>query len=371
MSELRTPAASGAILGTAEAATAAVAARIARWRALAADRSGANPFIPMAEAGLFEIGLPGGDAALDSYGAIAQAERAIAASTGELGLATAFAGRQLIARFFIAGFADAAQRGELVPRIASGRGWAAVAISEPGAGAHPKHLQTTAEQRADGYVINGRKAWITNGPVADLFLVLAITGVEQGRKRYGLFLLPRGTEGLTLTPMPSLDVLKPASHCELSFENCVVPASARIGTMPDAYPAMALPFRDLEDTVATATTVGFLDWLLHTVAARIANSEEHALTLGRLAGLLSLAQAGSAAAVQALDSGEPPNGARVIGVRSLARMLVEELRALLPPDRIDDQLTRSLAAFDVLANVAREPRKQRQIALGQSLWSNQ
>jgi len=52
-------------------------------------------------------------------------------------------------------------------------------------------------------------------------------------------------------------------------------------------------------------------------------------------------------------------------------MLVEELRALLPPDRIDDQLTRSLAAFDVLANVAREPRKQRQIALGQSLWSNQ
>ncbi|NEW95714.1 acyl-CoA dehydrogenase [Rhodopseudomonas sp. BR0G17] len=371
MSELRTPGASGATLGTTEAATAAVAARIARWRALAADRSGTDPFIPMAKAGLFEIGLPGGDAVLDSYGAIAQAERAIAASTGELGLATAFAGRQLIARFFIAGFADAVQRGELVSRIASGRGWAAVAISEPGAGAHPKHLQTTAEQRADGYVINGRKAWITNGPVADLFLVLAITGVEQGRKRYGLFLLPRGTAGLTLTPMPSLDVLKPASHCELSFENCVVPASARIGTMPDAYPAMALPFRDLEDTVATATTVGFLDWLLHTVAARIANSEENALTLGRLAGLLSLAQAGSAAAVEAVDSGEPPNGARVIGVRSLARMLVEELRALLPPDRIDDQLTRSLAAFDVLANVAREPRKQRQIALGQSLWSNQ
>ncbi|QLH69938.1 acyl-CoA dehydrogenase family protein [Rhodopseudomonas palustris] len=367
MTELRTPDAPVAT----QATIAAVAERIARWRTRTVDQSGGDPFAPMAQAGLFEIGLPDGDAALDSYGAIAQAEQAIAAATGELGLATAFAGRQLIARFFIAGFASAAQRSELVPRIASGRGWAAVAISEPGAGAHPKHLQTTAEQQGDGYVINGRKAWITNGPVADLFLVLAITGVEQGRKRYGLFLLPRGTAGLTLTPMPSLDVLKPASHCELSFENCVVPASARIGAMPDAYPAMALPFRDLEDTVATATTVGFLDRLLRTVAVQIERSDEHALTLGRLAGLLALAQAGSAAAVRALDSGEAPNGARVIGVRSLARILVDELRALLSPDRIDDQLTRSLAAFDVLANVAREPRKQRQIALGQSLWSNQ
>jgi acyl-CoA dehydrogenase len=355
----------------AAAAGDAVAGRIARWHAIAQDQHGDDPFVPMAQAGLFAIGLPGGDAALDSFGAIAQAEQAIAAATGQLGLATAFAGRQLIARFFIAGFADEAQRSDLLPRIAAGHCWAAVAISEPGVGAHPKHLATTAERRNDQFVISGRKAWITNGPVADIFLVLAITGVEDGRKRYGLFVVPRSTPGLTMTPMPSLDVLRPASHCELTFDSCAVPASARIGGERDAYPAMALPFRDVEDTVATATTVGFLDWLVRTTAARIENNDDNALRLGRLAGLASLAEAASRAAVQALDHREPQVPARLIGVRALAAGIVDEVRTMLASAPPDDPMTRALAAFDVLANVAREPRKQRQIALGQSLWSIQ
>jgi len=354
----------------AQAATDAVAARIARWRQIPEDHRGDDPFAPMAQAGLFEIGLPGGDGAFDSYAAIANAERALVATTGQLGLGAAFAGRQLIARFFIAGFAGDAQGGALLRRIAAGQAWAAVAISEPGAGAHPKHLQTTAERRGDDYAISGRKAWITNGPVADVFLVLAITDIEQGRKRYGLFVVPRDTPGLTMTPMPSLDVLAPASHCELAFDGCVVPASARIGQMRDAYPAMALPFRDVEDTVATAATAGFLDWLLRAAATRLERSEDNALKLGRLAGLVSLAEAASVAAVDELDRRDPPVPARLIGVRAIAASLVDEVRALLAPAPADDPITRALAAFDVLANVAREPRKQRQIALGHSLWSD-
>ena len=180
---------------------------------------------------------------------------AIAAVTGELGLAMAFSARQLTARFFIGGFADQAQREQWLPRIAAGQQWAAIAISEPGAGAHPKHLQTSAEITADGVRLRGRKAFITNAPVADLFLVLAIVAVHDGRKRYGLFAVPHGTPGLTVTPMRSLDVLAPASHGELNFDDCLLPADARIGTMADAYPAMALPFRDLEDTIEAAHRV--------------------------------------------------------------------------------------------------------------------
>ena len=67
----------------------------------------ADPFGQMARAGLFQIGLPGAGAALDSYRAIATAEQAMAAKTGLLGLASAFAARQMTARFFIAEFADA------------------------------------------------------------------------------------------------------------------------------------------------------------------------------------------------------------------------------------------------------------------------
>src|ERR1700754_4727358 len=130
-----------------------LAARIDQWWSIAKGDVLADPFGAMAKAGLFRIGLPGAGAALDSYRAIAVAEQAIAAKTGLLGLASGFAARQMIARFFIAGFANAEQRATWLPRIAAGEICTAVAISEPGAGAHPKHLQTTAEPHGKGFVI--------------------------------------------------------------------------------------------------------------------------------------------------------------------------------------------------------------------------
>lgn len=347
-----------------------VAGRINDWWSLAKQDILADPFGAMAKAGLFQIGLPGAGAELDTYRAISIAERAIAAKTGLPGLASAFAARQMTARFFIAGFADAALRAIWLPRIAAGQVCAAISISEPGAGAHPKHLQTTAELHGNGFVVRGRKAWVTNGPIADVFLVLAAIAVEDGRKRYGLFLIPKETPGLKIKPMPALDALAPSSHGELELDGCQVPATARVGDMPDAYPAMALPFRDVEDTVGTANVAGLLSWLLERSAAHIEQSEENALRLGRIAGLVSLVQAANQLAVAALDGDGQDVPARVIGIRLLARDIVGEIRELLAQTNpADDAIAGALAAFDLLASVAREPRKVRQIRLGNSVWS--
>ena len=117
--------------------------------------------------------------------------------TGLLGAGGAWTGRQVVARFFIAGFGDAEQRATWLPRLASGEYAASVAISEPGVGAHPKHLTTRAEQDADGFRITGEKAWVTNGPIAAVFVVLAVMAIENQRKRYGAFLVPRETPGLS------------------------------------------------------------------------------------------------------------------------------------------------------------------------------
>ncbi len=345
-----------------------IASRIDGWWASAKHDILTAPFAGMAQAGLFQIGLPGAGAALDSYRAIAAAEQALAAKTGLLGLASAFAARQMAARFFIGGFANQAQRETWLPRIAAGEVCTAIAISEPGAGAHPKLLKTTAESRGAGFVLRGAKAWVTNGPVADLFLVLAVVAVEQGRKRYGLFMVPKETTGLSIRPMKALDTLLPATHCELELDGCELPASAQIGDLPDAYPVMAMPFRDVEDTVGTANVAGLLDWLLVKAATHIEPTEENALRLGRIAGLVSLVQAASRLAVAALDGEGDDVPARVIGVRLLARDIVGEIRELLgqgaPPD---EAVARALAAFDMLASVAREPRKVRQIRLGNSI----
>lgn len=346
-----------------------VARRIDRWWESAGRDLLTDPFGAMAQAGLFQIGLPGAGAALDSYRAIAAAEQAIAARTGLLGLASAFAARQMAARFFIAGFADGDQRAWL-PRIAAGEVCTAIAISEPGAGVHPKLLKTTAKSRGAGFVLSGGKAWVTNGPVADLFLVLAVTAIEDGRKRYGLFLVPKATAGLSVKPMPALDTLAPASHCELELGECEVPATARIGKMDDAYPAMALPFRDVEDTVGTANVSGLLSWLLNKTAAQVERTEDNALRLGRIAGLVSLVHAASRLAVEALDGEGQEEPARIIGVRLLARDIVGEIRKLLAQGQPQDEaVAGALAAFDLLASVAREPRKVRQIRLGNSIGS--
>jgi acyl-CoA dehydrogenase len=345
-------------------------ARIDHWWSIAKGDVLADPFGAMAKAGLFQIGLPGAVAALDSYRAIAEAEQAIVAKTGLLGLASGFAARQMIARFFIRGFANAEQRATWLPRIAAGEVCTAVAISEPGVGAHPKHLQTTVEPHGTGFVIRGRKAWVTNGPVADVFLVLCVIAVEDGRKRYGLFLIPKEAAGLKTKPMPALDALAPATHCELELEGCEVPASAQVGTMPDAYPAMARPFRDVEDTVGTANLVGLLNWLLERTATRIERTEETTLRLGRIAGLISLVDAASRLAVAALDGEGQDVPARTIGARLLARDIVGEIRELLAQGpSADDAITPALAAFDMMATVAREPRKVRQIQLGNSIGS--
>ena len=347
-----------------------VAGRIDVWWASARHDLLADPFGQMVRARLFQIGLPGAGAALDSYGAIAFAEQAIVARTGLLGLASAFAARQVIARFFIRGFANQDQRAAWLPRIAAGEVCTAVAISEPGAGAHPKHLQTAAESRGAGYILRGRKAWVTNGPVADLFLVLAVVAVEDGRKRYGLFMVPKGTPGLVTKPMAALDALAPATHCELELDGCEVPESARIGDVPDAYPAMALPFRDIEDTVGTANVSGLLSWLLEKSAGQLARDDDNALRLGRIAGLVSLVQAASRLAVAALDGEGVDDPAGIIGVRLLARDIVGEIRELLAQgEGADDAVARALAAFDMLSTVAREPRKVRQIRLGHSIGS--
>ena len=80
--------------------------------------------------------------------------------------------------------------------------------------------------------------------------------------------------------------------------------------------------------------------------------------------------AASRLAVEALDGEGPEVPARVIGVRLLARQIVDEIRELLVQGApADESIARALAAYDLLSSVAREPRKVRQARLGNSLWS--
>ncbi|MBT4488900.1 MAG: isovaleryl-CoA dehydrogenase, partial [Rhodospirillaceae bacterium] len=126
----------------------------------------------MGQAGLMAIAIPreyggrGGD-----YRALALTLETLADAGGCQGVAISWMSHALNARLHILGQGTDAQRAQYLSNMAAGRHTACMAISEPGAGAHPKKLSTRAEMAGDDVVLNGEKTFLTNGPLADLFLV--------------------------------------------------------------------------------------------------------------------------------------------------------------------------------------------------------
>jgi len=290
-----------------------------------------------------------------SYAAIAREKAALVERTGLLG--EGLFGSQVVARFFINGFGTAAQRDAWQSRIAS------VAISEPRAGAHPKLLTTRAEPQGDGFSITGEKAWVTNGPLADVFIVLAITSVEDGRKRYSMFLVPRDTPALSIDEAEQYRALAPSRHCGVKLDGCYVPSSALLGSMGTAYETMALPFRDVEDAVGTFGLLGAFRF----VTSRLAAGDDAALSLGGLVGLTAVFAEAATAVLGALDAEELDKQAPAsIGLRVLAGEMLQRARAhreaFGPAD--EPALDRAFADLDTALSVARGPREVRQARLG-------
>jgi acyl-CoA dehydrogenase len=303
----------------------------------------------------------------DGYAAIARGEAALVERTGLLGQGGAWAGRQMVARYFIAGFGDEAQRTMWLPRIASGECVAAVAISEPRVGAHPKLLAARADSDGDGFRITGEKAWVTNGPLAALFIVFAVMAIEHGRKRYGAFLIPRHTPGLSITEMPEYRALAPSRHCGLVLDGCHVPQSALLGPAGTAYEAMALPFRDVEDAVGSFGLLGAFRSLLSYFARQNLAGDDVALSLGGLAALTAVFAVTADSVVTALDAGQlARQSAALVGLRVLAAELLARARthrdAFGPAS--DAGIERVFADIEASLSIARGPRRTRQARLG-------
>jgi acyl-CoA dehydrogenase len=298
----------------------------------------ANPIPGMAEAGLLTP--------LPTYTAIARTKAAIVARTGLLGLASVWGGRQLVYRHFLAHGTDA-QKAEWAGKSL------AVAISEPDVGAHPKHLTTTATRTEAGWRIDGRKAWVTNGPLADAVIVFAVTEETLGRKRYGAFIVPTGTQGMTMADMPGFHALRPSRHCLLTLADCNVPATAALGDIGSAYDRMALPFRDVEDAVGTFAILGALRF-------GVARIEGDAADIGAIVALASVYEAAAETVVAALDAGRFQTGdATLVGLRVLALDVLQRLKTLGG----DTELTRDL---DAVLAIATGPRLARQARLGEA-----
>ncbi len=122
------------------------------------------------------------------------------------------------------------QKQKYLPRIASGEWTACLALSEPEAGSDAGNIQTTAERQGEAFVLNGLKHFITNGDVADVATVLAVTD-KQKRTRGGItaFVIEKGTPGFSVGTIERKMGLRGSHTCELIFDDCRVPVQQVIG----------------------------------------------------------------------------------------------------------------------------------------------
>jgi isovaleryl-CoA dehydrogenase len=122
-----------------------------------------------------------------------------------------------------------AQRARYLPRLVSGEHVGALAMSEPGSGSDVVSMQLRAEARDGGYVLSGRKMWITNGPDADTFLIYAKTDSTAGTRGISTFIVERGTPGFSTAQKLDKLGMRGSGTCELVLEECFVPAANLLG----------------------------------------------------------------------------------------------------------------------------------------------
>ena len=122
----------------------------------------------------------------------------------------------------------------LVPAI-RGEKIASFALTEPGAGSDAAGIKTRATRVDGGYVLNGQKIFITNGPFADFVTVAAQTDPEKKHKGISVFVVDKGTEGFSQgAPLEKLGNYT-SECCELVFEDCFVPEKQRLGAEGEGF----------------------------------------------------------------------------------------------------------------------------------------
>jgi butyryl-CoA dehydrogenase len=122
----------------------------------------------------------------------------------------------------------------LVP-FASGEKIGCFALTEPQAGSNAAALATKAVRKGDRYVVNGTKAWITNGAVADAAMVYANTQPEKGEKGITALIIEKGTPGFVVGKEEKKLGINASACAELSFSDCEVPLENRIGNEGEGY----------------------------------------------------------------------------------------------------------------------------------------
>lgn len=154
-----------------------------------------------------------------------------------------------------------AQRRKFLPKLATGEMIGAFALTEPNAGSDASAIRTTAVRKGDKYILNGMKHFITNGDIADVSTVMAITDKGSGVKGISAFLVEKGFKGFSVGTIERKMGFRGSHTCELVFDDCEVPAESLLGREGEGF-KIAMKILDKGRLTMGASALGSLEKLI-------------------------------------------------------------------------------------------------------------
>jgi acyl-CoA dehydrogenase len=149
-------------------------------------------------------------------------------------------------------FGTVEQKREWLPKVASGEGVAAFAMTEPECGSDAANIQTSAMKDGSEWVLVGEKTYISNGGIADFYVTFARTGEGEGARGLSAFIVPAGS----VEVVERIDVIAPHPLARLKYDNVRIPADAIIGEPGEGF-RIAMETLNLFRVTVGAAALGF------------------------------------------------------------------------------------------------------------------
>jgi acyl-CoA dehydrogenase len=151
-------------------------------------------------------------------------------------------------------FGTPLQKQQYLPRVVRGSAIAAFALSELEAGSDVAALQCAARRDGDAYILNGEKTWISNGGIADFYVLFARTGEAEGSRGITAFVIDANTPGFEISER--IEIIAPHPLARLTFKNCRISDSQRLGAPGQGF-KVAMATLDVFRTSVAAAALGF------------------------------------------------------------------------------------------------------------------
>jgi len=132
-------------------------------------------------------------------------------------------------------FGTEEQKQKFLKSVASGQAIGAYSLTEPMSGSDAGTMRSSAKREGDEYILNGRKSWVTSGPVADFVVVFMMTDASKKQKGISAFLVDTKTPGFARGKKEPKLGIRASATSELIFENCRVPANCRLGKEGEGF----------------------------------------------------------------------------------------------------------------------------------------